>query len=174
MALDVHPEEKLLNLSFGARIKLGLILALAHHPDLLLLDEPTVGLDVLSKQQALAECVAAAEDRGCTVLISSHGLSDIERIASHVGFLRKGEMILEGPISGVIARFRRLMFSAPASHNFESVPGLCFQRRDGTRWTFLLDTRSEGLAHIKAMGGSEIQAEPVELEDVFISLMLGK
>lgn len=174
MALDVHPEEKILNLSFGAKIKLGLILALSRHPELLLLDEPTVGLDVLSRQQALAECVAAAQDRGCTVLISSHGLSDIERIASHVGFLRKGSLVLEGPIAQIIARFRRVEFSCANGAGFEDVPGLCFQTHEGHRWSFLLDTESEGLAQIKSRGGTDIQAVPVELEDVFISMMMGK
>ena len=61
-------------LSFGARIKLSLVLALSWRPRLLILDEPTVGLDAIAKQQVFAELLSAVEDGDRTVLISSHGL----------------------------------------------------------------------------------------------------
>jgi ABC-2 type transport system ATP-binding protein len=171
-AFDVRREERILDLSFGARIKLGLVLALARRPELLLLDEPTIGLDLVSKQQAVAECLAAVEDFGCTVLISSHGLGDIERIATHLGFLRQGRMILEGRCTDILARFRRVSFRADNGASFGNLEGVFVQAREGERWRVIIDAEGDALSAIKARGGTSIEAFPVELEDVFISMML--
>src|SRR4030095_4374149 len=83
------------HLSFGTRIKLGLIVALSHRPSLLLLDEPTVGLDVISKQQIFAELLAAVQSEERTVLIASHNLGDVERFTDHVGIIVNGTLLLQ-------------------------------------------------------------------------------
>lgn len=171
--LNVGWDEKVKNLSFGARIKLSLILALSHHPQLLLLDEPTVGLDPVSKQQIFAELLAAVQDEDRTVLISSHGLADIERFADHVGMIKDGRMLLEGQTSEVVGRYRVVDFLGGDDLNARDVEGVFVQERQGERWRVLLDMKSGALERLKAQGASEINASPVTLEDLFVGLMKG-
>ncbi|HNT34120.1 MAG TPA: ABC transporter ATP-binding protein, partial [bacterium] len=78
-------DAKISELSLGERTKLALTLVLPRRPPLLLLDEPTIGLDAISKKEFFAEILKLVEDGHHSVLISSHGLSDIERFADHIG-----------------------------------------------------------------------------------------
>ena len=111
-SLDIGANDRIKTLSFGARIKLALLLALAWRPKVLILDEPTVGLDAISKQAVFAELLAAVQDEDRTVLISSHGLTDVERFADHLGMIKNGRMLFEGATADVIARFRMVDFVA--------------------------------------------------------------
>jgi len=99
-------DDKIATLSFGARTKLGLVLALSHRPALLLLDEPLAGLDAVSKQEMFTELLDAVQDENRTVFISSHGLSDIERFTDHLGILNNGQLMLEGPTAELVERYR--------------------------------------------------------------------
>ena len=76
------------------------VLALSWRPKLLVLDEPTVGLDAISKQQVFAELLAAVQDEDRTVFISSHGITDLERFADHVGMIKNGRLLFEGADRG--------------------------------------------------------------------------
>src|SRR5271157_27294 len=82
---QVNAGDQIAALSFGTRVKLGLILALSWHPKVIILDEPTAGLDAMSKRQIFSELLAALQDEDRTVVISSHGLSDLERFADNLG-----------------------------------------------------------------------------------------
>ena len=94
-SLDLGANDKISTLSFGARIKPALLLALAWRPKALILDEPTVGLDAISKQAVFTELLAAVQDAERTVLISSHGLTDVERFADHLGMINADDSELE-------------------------------------------------------------------------------
>jgi ABC-2 type transport system ATP-binding protein len=98
----VSRDDKVMTLSFGARIKLALVLALSWRPAVLVLDEPTVGLDAISKQQLFTELLAAVRDEERTVLISSHAISDLERFADHVGMIKHGRLVFEGAITDIL------------------------------------------------------------------------
>jgi len=91
-------------LSKGNKQKVGLIQALMHRPELLVLDEPTSGLDPLVQQEFLA-LVREARDRGQTVLLSSHVLGEIEKVADRVGVLHRGKLVEVGPTDAL--RFSR-------------------------------------------------------------------
>jgi ABC-2 type transport system ATP-binding protein len=105
-AFHLNDSDRVATLSFGAKTKLSLLLALARRPEILILDEPTTGLDAVSKEQVFGELLKAVEDGQRTVLISSHGLSDIERFADHVGMIRNGRLFLEGRTDEVVNRYR--------------------------------------------------------------------
>src|SRR5580658_9113159 len=113
-AFHLSSTDKVATLSFGARTKLSLLLALARRPQVLILDEPTTGLDAVSKQEVFAELLKAVEDGERTVLISSHGLSDIERFADHIGMIKDGKLLLEGRTDEIVDRFRLAEFFADA------------------------------------------------------------
>jgi ABC-2 type transport system ATP-binding protein len=99
--------EKLGKLSKGGYAKVGLALALAPDPEVLVLDEPTSGLDLFIRREFLASMVELAGE-GRTILISSHGIAEVERVASHVGFLAEGKLLLTAPIEELRRRFVRV------------------------------------------------------------------
>ena len=162
--LQVGWDEKIANLSFGTRIKLALIVALSHRPSVLLLDEPTVGLDVISKQQVFAELLAAVQDEERTVLIASHGLADIERFADHVGIIKDGKLLLEGATTDIVSRYRLVDFFAGDGFMPAGIAGLFVQERQGNRWRVLMDIEGSALEQVKARGASGIATSPVTLK----------
>jgi ABC-2 type transport system ATP-binding protein len=93
-------------LSRGNRQKVGLILATFHSPELLILDEPTSGLDPLMQEEFLA-LVAEERERGCTVLLSSHELDEVERVCDRVGIVREGKLIAVERIDKLLGKARR-------------------------------------------------------------------
>lgn len=93
-------------LSRGNRQKVGLILATFHSPELLILDEPTGGLDPLMQEEFLA-LLAEERERGCTVLLSSHELDEVERVCDRVGIVRAGRLIAVERISELLGKARR-------------------------------------------------------------------
>src|SRR5438874_1701893 len=97
---DLDPRARLGHLSKGQYAKVGLALALAIDPRVLILDEPTSGLDLLVRREFLASMVRLAGE-GRTILICSHQVAEIERIASHVAFLHAGKVLLTAPIDNL-------------------------------------------------------------------------
>lgn len=168
--LSLSPKQTIATLSFGSRIKLSLVLALAHRPGLLILDEPTVGLDAISKQQVFSELLKAVEGGERTVLISSHGLVDVERFADSVGMIKNGRMIFEGTTAEVVGRFRMVDFVAASEAKWEGTQGVCVVGRDRERGRALVDLKLGGLDSMKARGAHEVSVSPVTLEEVFVAL----
>jgi ABC-2 type transport system ATP-binding protein len=94
-------------LSLGERMKMELIAALLHEPQLLLLDEPTIGLDVVA-QVAIQRCLKEYNTtRGVTMLLTSHYMRDVEALCSRVLVIAHGHVIFDGPLAGIIERFGR-------------------------------------------------------------------
>ncbi|MCB9769692.1 MAG: ABC transporter ATP-binding protein [Candidatus Omnitrophica bacterium] len=164
-------DEWIPKMSFGSKIKLAMAMALCHRPDLLLLDEPTLGVDAVSKKEIFSELLAAVQEESHTVLISSHGLSDLERFADHIGVIHKGKMILEGPTDTLLERFRLAEF-LPSN-------GLATHRSDGfypqpgkqDRFRAVLDIEQYSKERLEQMGASEITMVPISLEDLFVALV---
>src|SRR4029079_18345802 len=105
--LRLHPDKRLKDLSKGGYARVALALALAPDPEVLILDEPTSGLDLLTRRDFLSSMVEMAAE-GRTILISSHGISELERIATHVGLLSHGRLLFSGPVDDVKRRFARI------------------------------------------------------------------
>jgi ABC-2 type transport system ATP-binding protein len=169
-ALDVRAHEKVATLSFGARVKLALILALSWRPRVLILDEPTAGLDAISKRQIFTELLAAVQDENRTVFISSHAISDLERFADHVGMLKNGRLLFEGPIGEIIERYRLVDVLTDQGVQLATQPGIVVQDHEANRWRLLVDRRTGPLAALLPRGAHEVGDSPVSLEDLFIAL----
>jgi ABC-2 type transport system ATP-binding protein len=99
------------DLSKGQKKQVALALALAASPELLLLDDPTLGLDVVARKSLFEEVIADLADRGLTVLITTHDLGGVESIADRVGILSGGRMVLDEETETLKARFRRIRFA---------------------------------------------------------------
>jgi ABC-2 type transport system ATP-binding protein len=169
-SLDIGANERIATLSFGGRTKLALLLALAWHPQVLVLDEPTTGLDAHSKKAVFAELLAIVRDEARTVLISSHQLSDLERFADRVGVLHKGRLLVEGATAELVERHVQTEFEAENADAFARVPGLTVQERDGSRWRAVLDTLTCPLASLAQRGARDVQTQPLTLEELFLAL----
>src|SRR4029079_3832206 len=105
-ALD--PEARIKTLSKGHRARLGLIAAEAHRPDLLILDEPSSGLDPIVRRDILEAIIRTVTDEGRTVLFSSHLLEEIERVSDHIAMLHEGRIVLCGQLDQIKAQHRRI------------------------------------------------------------------
>jgi ABC-2 type transport system ATP-binding protein len=166
-------KEKIVALSLGAKTKLGLLMALSRRPEVLILDEPTTGLDAVSKQQVFGELLKAVEDGNKSVLISSHGLSDIERFADHLGIIHKGKMLLEGRTDEIVERFRFAEFFCDSGANFRGCEGVINVKRSENRWRVLLDLQSQAQLWLEKQGARQLSLTPVTLEELFIALVTG-
>jgi ABC-2 type transport system ATP-binding protein len=162
--------EKIATLSFGAKTKLSLLLALSRRPQVLILDEPTTGLDAVSKQEVFGELLKAVEDGERTVLISSHGLSDIERFADHIGMIKDGKLLLEGRTDEIVDRFRMAEFFTYNGTEFTNRAGLIILKRNENRWHALIDQKSGAQDWLQTRGAKEISLTRVTLEDLFVAL----
>jgi ABC-2 type transport system ATP-binding protein len=169
-AFHLSDTDKIATLSFGAKTKLSLLLALARRPEILILDEPTTGLDAVSKQQVFAELLKAVENGERTVLISSHGLSDIERFADHVGMIKNGKLLLEGRTDEIVDRYRLAEFFTSNGAQFQNRDGLIILKRNENRWHALLDQKSGAHDWLQTRGAEQISLTRVTLEDLFVAL----
>jgi ABC-2 type transport system ATP-binding protein len=171
---DVELDRRLKTLSKGNRQKVGLLQAFMHEPELLVLDEPTAGLDPLM-QQMFNTLLREVRDSGRTVVISSHVLPEVQHVADRVALLRDGELLFEDTVEGVrrraFSRMRVTLAEVPPQTAFAGIPGVRVLERAGTHITFALEGEPDAL--IKALGSHRVLAlestEP-DLEDVFLSL----
>jgi ABC-2 type transport system ATP-binding protein len=104
----VDPKVRFGELSKGQRKQVTLALALAGAPELLILDDPTLGLDVVARKSLFEEVIADMADHGITVLITTHDLDSVESIAERVGILREGRLVLDEELETLKSRFRRI------------------------------------------------------------------
>src|SRR5258706_12002842 len=105
---ELPPKRKIPDLSKGMRSKLMLLLAISRGAELLILDEPTDGLDPAAIEDVLRELVAIAASEGTTMFFSSHQLTEVELIADHIGIIDQGKMIVSGSLDDMKAQYQRL------------------------------------------------------------------
>lgn len=104
----LDPGAKIKTLSRGERAKAGLLCAIAYRPPLLLLDEPSSGLDVTARHDILEAIVRTVADEGRTVLFSSHLLDEVERVSDNITMLHHGKVVLDGPLDAIKENYRRV------------------------------------------------------------------
>ena len=173
-AFHLAPGDRIAALSFGAKIKLNLLMALSHRPELLILDEPTTGLDAVSKQQVFAELLKAVEQGDRTVLISSHGLTDLERFADHVALIKNGRLLLHGRMDEVVDRHRLAEFFLADGRVLPPREGCLVVKQDGNRWQAVLDQKQGVVEWLQSLGAQQLTLTPMTLEDLFIALVREK
>jgi ABC-2 type transport system ATP-binding protein len=174
-ALEVEPavlNRRVKFLSHGTRQKLGLVIALQHDPRLLLLDEPTTGLDPLV-QRAFREVVTDFSRRGRAVFFSSHVLSEVEAVCGRVAILRAGELVAVETIESLRSRVvRRLQvrFRAGVPEDLARTPGVTGSRLSGREAT--LWVRGDVNPVLRRIAREDVEhfvfPEP-ELEDIFLT-----
>lgn len=120
--LDLPPDRKVAHLSGGMKVKLALALALAHRPPLLILDEPTAGLDPVARREFLEIIQRQAREQQRTTFFSSHLIDEVERVADRVGILHHGRLQYEGDIATLRASVREVRYDRPEAVVQVAVP----------------------------------------------------
>jgi ABC-2 type transport system ATP-binding protein len=165
---NVLPEQRVGQLSRGERAGLNLALALAQSPELLILDEPTLGLDVVAKRAFLEALLQASVDDGSTIVYCSHQMDEIERVADNLVILERGRLrYMSGPddfcgrVQLWVAEFP---FKAPEVRELEGV--LQVQQLDGLTHVVTFDQIDPAAfeARLKLLGARRVQAMPLGLD----------
>ncbi|MDH6244572.1 ABC-2 type transport system ATP-binding protein [Mycobacterium sp. OTB74] len=168
---DLDPSKKTRTYSKGNRQKVSLISAFSSHANLLLLDEPSSGLDPLM-ENTFQQCVAEARDRGTTVLLSSHILAETERLCQRVTIIRAGRTVETGTLESMrhlsSTTIKADMINNPG--RIDHLPGVSDITFDGRMLTARVESQSLG-AVIKALGDAGVRSlvsQPPTLEDLFL------
>jgi ABC-2 type transport system ATP-binding protein len=135
-AFALDPAARVRELSRGQRARTGLLVALAYRPELLILDEPSTGLDPLARRDILTAVLRTVAQEGRTVLFSSHLLDEVERVSDHVALLDRGRVVVQGPLGEVRAAHRELTvrFDGPRPRPPE-VAGMFGWEGSGREWS---------------------------------------
>ena len=162
----VLPEQKVGQLSRGERAGFNLALALAQGPELLVLDEPTLGLDVVAKRAFLESLLYSNAADDCTVVYCSHQMEEIERVADNLIILERGQLKHMSAPEDFTARVSHWVadvpFKGPAPH---TVPGLLeVQRLDGLHHYLVLDQDDGFERFLREAGARNVQSMPVSLD----------
>ena len=165
-------DKKVETLSRGQRQKLGILLAIAHQPDVLLLDEPASALDPVSRRAFLAELVELACDGHRTMVLSSHLLGDIERLADRIWLMRRGELVLDESLDNLKDDVIRLSFPRVEA---DAIPQLssALSRQDDEQGTTLIARHpgAEALSGLERQFGSGLRVSAMNLEEIALELM---
>jgi ABC-2 type transport system ATP-binding protein len=175
-AFDIDLDRKVSALSKGHARRLQLIMALAHRPALLLLDEPTDGLDPVVRKRALETLTSHLADTPTTVLMSTHQLHEVESLADHLGVLREGRLVAQMSRDDLRRTVRRYRVNIPAGWQAPRDIQPIETRQSSTgreiEWTVVGDERE--LAERFAAAGARVDhVAPVGLEDAAVAFLAG-
>jgi ABC-2 type transport system ATP-binding protein len=170
-AFELPAQTRIASLSKGQRARLGLLAALSHRPEVLVLDEPSSGLDPVVRRDILEAIIRTIADEGRTVLFSSHLLDEVERVSDHVALIDRGRIAFSAPLDALKESHRCLTFrfSEPRLQP-PAVAGVLAWRGGGLEWTAVYRGRLVDLAPSVATSGGRIVADRVpSLDEIFLA-----
>ena len=173
---SLDPRKKVKQLSHGMTTKLALILALCHDPDLLILDEPTTGLDPLIREEFLEGVNRLIRTRPRTVLFSSHIMSDIEKVADTIGIINEGRLLVCAGRDALMEKTKRLKVTLkPGSDAFEPPRGTVLADADGQAWILTVhDMPERELVRLRSDNRVErVDVHDLGLEEIFKDFIKG-
>ena len=166
----LRAEQKLNGISHGQRVKSTLLLVLARKPKLLVLDEPTTGLDPVARHEILRELTDVMRDEGRSVLFSSHNTQDVEQISDRITFIDRGRIIDSMDKEMFLDRWRRLRLEAPFGVTLPALPGVIGVRQEGRMAIATTNAFNPGLPHAYEQTGARVQRiENMTLEEIFVA-----
>lgn len=160
-------------LSKGQKGAVMLALALGHSPELLILDDPTLGLDAVARKELYEELIGELAERQITVFITSHDLEGIERLADRIGIVKEGRLLLDEPLESLKARFRRIRVTGAAARALQWQPfeSLTSAARDWGAEALVTNFSEETLAAFQArLGSADLEVSSLSLEEIFVAL----
>ena len=166
----LRAEQKIKGLSHGQRVKSTLLLNLARRPRLLVLDEPTTGLDPVARHEILRELTDAMADEGRSILFSSHNTHDVEQISDRITFIDRGRIIDSMDKESYLDRWRRLRLEVPSGIELPVLPGVIEVRRSGRLAIAIANAYVPDLPNAYETSGARVHAvESMTLEEIFVA-----
>jgi ABC-2 type transport system ATP-binding protein len=166
----LNPEQPIKVLSHGERTKATLLLVLARRPKLLLLDEPTTGLDPVARHEILRELTDVMSDDRRSILFSSQNTQDVEQISDQITFLDRGRIIESSDKETFVERWRRLQLDVPAGVTLPSLPGVTEITASGRLATATTNAYTPDLAAAFSRAGATVrEVQRMTLEEIFVA-----
>jgi len=168
---ELSKSSKIASLSRGQRARAGLLIALAHRPELLVLDEPSSGLDPIVRRDVLGAIIKTISDDGRTVLFSSHLLDEVERVADTIGIIDNGKLLLTSAMDEIKRQHSRmtLRFERP-QERLPLIAGLLASQGRGSEWTCVFAGDRESLRReVESRGATVVEEGGLSLDEIFVS-----
>lgn len=158
-------------LSKGQTVKLGLTVALAHRPEIAILDDPALGLDPIARKQFSRDLVEHLQSSGSTVLYSSHLLHEVEAVADTIAILHGGRIVRQAEADKLRGQVKQI--TLPADVRLDDSPGLLDLRSDGGRTVVTLDEAPRLIARLES---DDIPHEVADLtlDEIFVAYVIGR
>ncbi|MGH9604853.1 MAG: ABC transporter ATP-binding protein [Terracidiphilus sp.] len=169
--LEIPMDRAFKTLSLGNRTKLCLLLALAQGAELLILDEPTAGLDPVAMDELLRVLVEDYASEGKTIFVSSHILAEVEKVADWIGIIHEGKLLLEAGLEDIRAEYRRVSASGnnlPAGRSPQVVSA---RASDSITEYYVRRDAEQFAAELRRQGATILDVAPLNLEQVFLQLV---
>lgn len=166
-------EQRVKGLSHGQRVKALLLLIFARRPALLILDEPTTGLDPVARHEILGELMRVVADDGRTILFSSHNTQDVEQISDFITFIDRGQVIVSKNRDDFVEQWRRIRVHVPADWSQPQFPGLRLENAIRNLRVLSLNPFDAAVPDRLRATGAEIEAiDRMTLEEIFVSSVM--
>jgi len=164
---NLRTEQRARSLSHGEHTKAALLLALARRPRLLILDEPTTGLDPVARHEMLTEFMDVLRDDSRSILFSSHNTVDVERISDRITFLDRGRLVASSDKEDFLERWRRIEVQLPSGAALPELPNIVGRSSDGH--FHVLTTNQFSDEHISRLGNTVRNVHRMSLEEIFVA-----
>jgi len=166
----LRPEQTIGKLSHGERVKAALLLVLARRPRLLVLDEPTAGLDPVARHEVLAEFMEVLADDERSILFSSHNTVDVEQISDQITFIDRGRVVDSNDKEVFLERWRRLSLDVPAGTSLPAPAGVAEVAREGHAALVTANDYTPEIDAVFEQAGAKVRAvQRMTLEEIFIA-----
>lgn len=171
---DLPAKGKVGTLSKGQNTRLALLLALAHRPRIVILDDPTLGLDPIAHKEFLRSVITLLQAEGATVFFSSHLLYEIEPVADRIAILDGGRIVKAAPTDELRDTIRRFVLRPKASPDLSKVPGVLDIARQDGRWNVTVESPDKGVrGALSAAAGDEVEEMGLNLDEIFEAYVIG-
>lgn len=166
----LRAEQKIKGLSHGQRVKATLLLVFARRPKLLVLDEPTTGLDPVARHEVLRELTSVMVEDGRSILFSSHNTQDVEQISDQITFIDRGRILDSMDKEAYLDRWRRLRLEVPDGAVLPPLPGIIGVRQSGRLAVAIANQFEPHLPNAYESSGARVRAvENMTLEEIFVA-----
>ena len=167
---NLHPEQAIKVLSHGERVKATLLLVLARRPRLLMLDEPTTGLDPVARHEVLAELMDVVRDERRAILFSSHNTQDVEQISDYITFIDRGRIIDSSDKETFLDGWRRLHLDVPPGATLPEPRGVVDTTTSGRLAVVTTRAYSPDLDAVYERAGARVaDVQRMSLEEIFVA-----
>jgi ABC-2 type transport system ATP-binding protein len=172
---DLQQKQKVKGLSHGQRVKAALLLILARRPRLLVLDEPTTGLDPVARQEVLGQLMDVLEDDRRTIFFSSQNTLDVEQISDQITFIDRGRIVDSGDKESFLERWRRVRLEVPPGIVLPSLPGTVAAVGSGRLTVVTTSSYVPSMTAAYQDAGATVNAvDTMTLEEIFVAEVLSR